>query len=111
MTNEHIYEEFGEKLKQLRKSKGVTQTQLAEATGITQSAVYNYEKGRRKIPMSVLQKFAVYFELSMSELIGSQPTLTAEEPAWLEEIRGYNLNNDEVNELMNYVRFIITKRN
>ena len=110
MKNEHIYEEFGEKLKQLRKSKGITQTQLAEATGITQSAVYNYEKGRRKIPMSVLQKFANYFELSMSELLGTQPVISAEEPTWLEEIKAYNLSNDEVNDLMNYVRFIVTKR-
>lgn len=110
MTSEHIYKEFGERLKQLRKERGVTQSQIAEALGIAQPTIYKYEKGIRKIPMSVLQKFANYFELSMSELIGTQPVMSAEEPAWLEEIKAYNLSNDEVNDLMNYVRFIVTKR-
>lgn len=111
MNNNEIYKEFGERLKQLRKERGITQAQIAEALGIAQPTIYKYEKGLRKIPMSVLQKFAVYFELSMTDLIGVQPTMTAEEPAWLEEIRGYNLNDEEVNEVLNYVRFIITKRN
>lgn len=111
MTNDdNIYKNFGDRLKQLRKNKNVTQTQLAEATGLTQSAVYNYEKGRRKIPMSVLEKFANYFELTISELIGVNHTEKIED-AYIEEIRSYNLSKNEVEELMNYVRFIVSKRN
>lgn len=112
MSNNEIYKEFGERLKQLRKERGITQAQIAEALGIAQPTIYKYEKGIRKIPMSVLQKFAVYFELSMSELIGVQPTHeTVEEPSWLEEIKQYKLHDNEINEVLNFVRYIVTKRN
>ena len=34
---------FGEKVKLLRKEKGLTQTELAEAVGVTLRTVQNYE--------------------------------------------------------------------
>lgn len=40
--------EFGEKLKQIRKERGLTQVQLAEKAGISYGAIVNYENGRRK---------------------------------------------------------------
>jgi transcriptional regulator with XRE-family HTH domain len=40
---------FGEKVKQLRKEKGLTQTELAEAVGVTLRTVQNYE-GKNLFP-------------------------------------------------------------
>ena len=38
-TDEEIYKEFGEKIKNLRKQKGLTQTELAKKMGTTQSTM------------------------------------------------------------------------
>ena len=43
----------GNKLRELRKSLGMTQTQLAEAIGRTQERISHYETGRWPIPRVV----------------------------------------------------------
>lgn len=111
MTNDEIYKKFGERIKELRKERGLTQAKVASDLGIAQPTIYKYEKGLRNIPMSVLQKFANYFEMSITELIGAPTPEITDEYEWIEEIKSYNLSKDEVNELMNFVRFIVTKRN
>ena len=49
----------------LRKSKRMTQVQLAEASGLSQSAISNFEKGDREPDNDSLKKlvkaFSVYF--------------------------------------------------
>lgn len=65
----NIYKEFGEKIKKLRKEKKLTQTDLANDLGMTQSSIYKYEKGLRKVSISILKKFADYFNLSIDELL------------------------------------------
>lgn len=109
-NDEIIYKEFGERLKLLRKERSLTQTDLANVIGLTQSAIYNYEKGNRKIPMSVLKKFANYFEMSITELIGLNIE-TPNDDWYIDEIKSYELSKNEIEELMNYVRFIVSKRN
>ena len=39
---------FGDKLKELREKKGITQIQLAEILNISKSAIANYESGLRE---------------------------------------------------------------
>ena len=39
--------EFSEKLKELRKAKGLTQAQLAKRAGFSNGAIGNYESGKR----------------------------------------------------------------
>lgn len=45
--------EIGARLRKLRKTLGLTQTDLAEKLGITQSAWTQYETGARKISVEV----------------------------------------------------------
>lgn len=108
-TDEKIYKDFGKRLKYYRKLNHLTQVELADKLDITQSQVYRHEKGLQTIAMSMIQKYANFFNVSISELIDVQPTTT--EPTYIDEIKSYNLSENEINELMNYVRFIITKRN
>lgn len=112
MTNDvDIYKKFGERLKQLRKERNITQTQLAEAVGIAQPTIYKYERGIRKIPMNVLEKFANYFEISVTELICAEPDVSENcNPAWVNVLKSYELSDSEVQELMNYAKFIVSKR-
>ncbi len=57
-------------IKQLRKAKGWTQTQLAENIGTIQKVVANYEAGTTKPPLERIIALAQTFEVSSDELIG-----------------------------------------
>lgn len=103
---------FGERLKQLRKERKLTQTELAVALGTTQSTIYKYEKGIQNVPMSVLTKFANYFEVSIDDLAGVEIEASENtEPPWIKVLKMYDLTDDEIKELMNYATFIVSKRN
>lgn len=64
-----------EMLKILRKEKGLTQTQLANAVGIGRQAYAYYEKGEREPSPETLCKFADFFGVTVDELLGRTPQL------------------------------------
>ncbi|HBF3532403.1 TPA: helix-turn-helix transcriptional regulator [Clostridioides difficile] len=49
---------IGENIKILRKSKGLTQKELAEKANISQNAIYNYENGKSTPNAKMLKKLA-----------------------------------------------------
>lgn len=53
------------KFKELRRSKSMTQSELAAAIGITQQAVANWESGRSKPMTDVIIKIAQAFDCSI----------------------------------------------
>lgn len=59
-----------EKLKQLRKEKGVSQKTVADAIGVTISAYSNYEQGLREPSNQILINLCRYFEVSADYLLG-----------------------------------------
>ena len=55
---------FGEKMRELRKRRGVTQSQMAEALGVSSAYLSALEHGRRSRPSWYLvQRIIVYFDL------------------------------------------------
>lgn len=62
--------EISERLKQLRKEKGLTQAQLAEEVGLSKSAIIQYENKVRKPNFEALTKLEKYFMISPSYLAG-----------------------------------------
>ena len=63
--------ELGEKLKMLRKSRFLSQFELATALDISQNAVSQYELGVRQPSMPVLKKYAAYFNTTISAMMPS----------------------------------------
>lgn len=62
--------QFGEFLKQKRKEKSLTTTQLAELSGLSQSYISNVENGRRTKPKpETIYKFAEALGLDYSDLM------------------------------------------
>jgi len=61
---------FSDRLRQLRKVREVTQAQLAEAIGITDRACRRYEAGENEPTLSVIQKIADFFDVSVDFLMG-----------------------------------------
>lgn len=58
---------LGQVLREFRKAKGLTQAQLGAVVGVSQSEIYKYEKGMRKIPIDLLPKLAHALEVSEAD--------------------------------------------
>lgn len=61
---------LAERLKELRKERGVRQEQVAVALDISMSAYCNYEQGKREPAASVLERMADYYGVSVDYLLG-----------------------------------------
>lgn len=61
---------FGEKLKELRIEKGLTQKQLAEQINSAQSAIYYWESNKQEPTISALKKLCIFFNVSADYLLG-----------------------------------------
>ena len=68
---------FGKRLFALRKARGLTQVQLAEALGTTQRVISYYETEAELPPASALIPLAQVLEVSTDELLGLEPARTA----------------------------------
>lgn len=62
---------FSKRLKELRESKNVSQTELAEAIGVGVSTVGMWESTDRVPAAKTLQKLISYFECSLEYLLGN----------------------------------------
>ncbi|GHU73071.1 hypothetical protein AGMMS49992_10500 [Clostridia bacterium] len=61
-------------LKDLRKARGLTQEQMAEAFGVTAQAIGKWERGEANPDISLLPELAKYFGLSTDQLLGADKT-------------------------------------
>ena len=60
-----------ERIKQLRKKKGISQSELAEVIGVKNNTVSTWERGTRKPDFEVLNLLSDYFEVSFEYILGS----------------------------------------
>lgn len=72
---------FGERLKQLRREKNLTQEQLADVFGIARNSIFSYETGRRIPDIEVLKCYAEYFGVTSDYLLGLSNNRTNETAA------------------------------
>ncbi|MCM1276032.1 MAG: helix-turn-helix domain-containing protein [Lachnospiraceae bacterium] len=61
------------KLKELRKAKGLKQKDLAEYLGITQQAYQKYEYGTSEMSGSTITKLAEFYGVTTDSLLGMPP--------------------------------------
>lgn len=61
---------FGQKLKMLRTSKKLNQSELSKILGVSSSTVGMYEQGRRFPDQIILTKIADYFDVTTDYLLG-----------------------------------------
>ena len=86
--------EFHEKLLELRKSKGTTQEELAEALFVSRTAVSKWESGRGYPNIDSLKELSRFFSVKIDDLICSEEILSAAE----------NEKKDGLHPLMNMMR-------
>ena len=71
--------EFNQKLQELRKSKGLTQEELAAQLFVSRTAISKWESGRGYPSIESLKIIASFFSISLDELLSSREVLTIAE--------------------------------
>ncbi len=124
---------IGEKIKKLRKEKGLTQKELAKRLGVTQQMIASYENGVRYPKMETIKKIADALNVDMFELIfdkNGAPAYSLESIPNSDDYRIVKTNfienkidtlaahfdaqeftPEELDEIMNFVEFVKNKRN
>jgi len=61
---------FGKRLREIRTAKGLTQTKLAEISGISRRLIVHYESHVKKPPIDKVNILADVLNVSVDELLG-----------------------------------------
>lgn len=61
---------FAERLKEIRKEWNISQMELSKATGLSQSAIAKWERGKTEPTASALIALAEFFNESVDFLLG-----------------------------------------
>ena len=64
------FDEFSERLKELRVSKHLTLEELARGINSTRATICNFEKQNKTPSLEMLLKLATYFDVSLDYLMG-----------------------------------------
>ncbi len=68
--------DVGNRIKNLRELKGLTQTQLGEKIGVTAVTITRYENSNRNPNIETLNKIAEALGVTINELAGNKKTIT-----------------------------------
>lgn len=66
---EAVLIKFGQRIRELRKTRSLSQEQLAELTGFHRNYIGMIERGERNPALVNIEIFANTFEISLSELL------------------------------------------
>lgn len=97
--------EFGTRLARIREDAGFTQSSLARAVGLSQSAISQIESGERNPTYDTMRSLAEAMNLTPAYLVGGEPEqLQAHELAHFRQYR--NLTPDARDELEQFAAFL-----
>lgn len=96
-------EYFGDKLKALRKSKKLTQAELASKIGVSKWAVTSYEQGRTSPSIEVLIKICETLDTSSDYMLGISDTLPL-------EMTTVGLSDEEIRLLLQFLNLVEQNR-
>ena len=71
--------EFYEKLQELRKSRGLTQEELAEVLFVSRTAISKWESGRGYPSIDSLKEISSYFSVSIDDLLSGEQLISIAE--------------------------------
>ncbi|MCA1611353.1 MAG: helix-turn-helix domain-containing protein [Thermoanaerobaculia bacterium] len=94
----------GSRIRELRKGRRLTQTELSEKIGVAQSDLSRMEQGEYKVGLDTLFKILQVFDLKMGEFFGE--TEAAAEAEARELVADFEaLSSDAQREVRDFVRF------
>lgn len=98
MVNTSSIDRFAQRLKTLRRERGITQQQLADGVGISKGGLSYYENSGRTPDISILERFADYFGVTTDYLLGRTNAQT--QKAKLQAVCNYTGLSDKSVELL-----------
>lgn len=108
--------DMGERIKELRTKKGVTQEELGKVIGVTKATIMKYEKGMvENLKRSSIEKLANYLDVTPSYLMCLE---NVEQKEKMNDFRfashnGINidgLDENDIEEITRFVEFIRNKK-
>ena len=94
----------GQRVRHLRKERGLTQSELASRIGIIQSDLCRMEKGEYRVGLDTLLRVLQVFGMEIGEFFDERPAnRPAEESELLQRFR--NLSEESRAHVLDYVRF------
>lgn len=105
---------FGEILSKLRKSRNMSQADLAKYLGVSASTIGMYEQGRRQPDFEIEEAIADFFNVSLDELRGIKHE-TSRDADYSTETGNIamlieHMTPEERIQVKNFVKFIIDNR-
>ena len=98
----------GDKIKQCRENQGLSMTDLAKKTGMTISAISQFESGDRAPSLESLDKLADALEVSVDYLMGREEKISDENLSAM--FRGLqNMTEEDREEMLNFYQFLRAK--
>ena len=94
----------GSRIRELRKGRHLTQTELSEKIGVAQSDLSRMEQGEYKVGLDTLFKILQVFDLKMSEFFGETESPVDPESRDL-VVDFQNLSEEARREVRDFVRF------
>lgn len=111
---------FSNRLKQLRKERGLTQIQFAQGFNVASGTIAMWETGKREPDFDTVRRIADFFHVSIDYLLGEDKErpapvdrggLSENEPAELSELRliFFKLNSEGRKRLMSHAKYLTTE--
>jgi len=94
----------GSRIRELRKGRRLTQTELSEKIGVAQSDLSRMEQGEYKVGLDTLFKILQVFDLKMGEFFGETVEPAGEETRELVS-HFHDLSEEGRREVRDFVRF------
>jgi transcriptional regulator with XRE-family HTH domain len=93
----------GSRIRELRKNRHLTQTELSRRIGVAQSDLSRIEQGEYKVGLDTLFKLLQVFDLKIGEFFGESETTGPEDRELVTEYR--ELSDEGRQEVRDFVRF------
>lgn len=61
--------EVGRRIRDARRRRGLSQSEVSQAAGITQASLSNYETGKRELPLSTVLNLASALDVPLGDLV------------------------------------------
>lgn len=95
------------RLKDLRIERGISQDELANVLGCSQSTINNYEKGKHEPDIDMLISMARFFKVSVDYLIGNSEIRT---PLDGDDIQmAHKINRMQEPEIVQLIKVVIDR--
>ncbi len=76
--SQNIQIRFGERVRNVRSQKGISQEALADKAGLHRTYVSSVERGERNVSLSTVERLATALEISMADLM--PPPIASQKP-------------------------------